>query len=49
MTRKREYMNLAMRQPLEWLEHCASNPGPYMRPIHVRMIRLAIRYKRTPD
>lgn len=42
MTR-RAYLNLCLHQPLPWLEWCAANPGPYMRPRHVALIRLAIR------
>lgn len=42
---KAEYFALAMRQDCGWLWLCADNPSPSMRPIHVALIRLAIRKK----
>lgn len=42
---KRDYLRLCERQPLYWLERCVVDPGPYMKPIHVALIRLAIRRK----
>jgi len=43
----REYLQICKRQPLEWLEIAASDPGPYMRPIHVILAKIAIRQKRA--
>lgn len=40
---KRQYLELAMRQPIAWLKASAANPGPYMRPRHVLLQRLAAR------
>jgi hypothetical protein len=42
MTR-RAYYRLCANQPRYWLERCANDPGPYMRPRHVALIRLALR------
>ena len=44
MTR-RAYFALCMRQPLDWLMRCASDPSPAMTPRHVALVRLAIRAK----
>lgn len=44
MTRK-EYLSLALCQPVEWLKAVASNPSPYMTKTHVRLILIAIRMK----
>lgn len=42
---KRQYLSLCMSQSENWLRLCASEPSPYMRPIHLALIRLAIRRK----
>lgn len=42
---RRAYLNRCLQQPVEWLEQCAANPSKYMRPIHVALIRIAIRRK----
>lgn len=42
---KREYYNLCLVQDLAWLRHCVSNPSAYMRPIHIALMKLAIRNK----
>ena len=44
MTRK-EYLNLALSQPVEWLAAAAAHPTPYMTKTHVRLILIAIRMK----
>ena len=44
---KRAYYNLCLRQPITWLQYCVANPGPYQRPIHIKLIRLAIRNARS--
>lgn len=44
MTRK-EYLSLALCQPVEWLKAVASNPSPYMTKTHVRLLLIAIRMK----
>jgi len=43
---KRQYFNIAMSLPLDWVASCAANPSASMRPIHIALMRLAIR-KRT--
>jgi hypothetical protein len=43
--KRAEYFRLCLNQPVSWLRHCAANPGPYMRPRHVALIRLAVRSK----
>jgi hypothetical protein len=40
---KRKLYNLALTQPIEWLKSNLKNPSPYQRPIHLAIIRLAIR------
>ena len=40
---KRKYLSFCMQQTPEWLYWCASNPSRFMRPIHVALIRIAIR------
>jgi hypothetical protein len=40
---KREYLNLCLRQPAWWLSASAANPSPSMRPIHVALIKIALR------
>ena len=42
---KKEYLNLALLQDVEWLKAVSKDPGPHMRPIHVLLLRLAIRMK----
>ena len=44
MTR-REYFDLCMGEGAHWLQWCADNPTPSMRPRHVALVRLAIRAK----
>ena len=41
--KKREYYRLCLRQPIDWLRLNLNNPGPYQKPIHLSLIRLAIR------
>jgi hypothetical protein len=40
---KRKLYNLALTQPIEWLKSNLINPSLYQRPIHLAIIRLAIR------
>jgi len=40
---KRQYLKFCMQQKLDWLYWCATNPSKYMRPIHVALVRIAIR------
>ncbi len=42
---KRAYLKLCMEQDVWWLKGSLENLTPYMRPIHVLLIRLAIRKK----
>ena len=44
---KRNYFNLAMQQELHWLEAIVFTEKDYgaMRPIHVALVKLAIRKK----
>jgi hypothetical protein len=42
---KRKYLAACMSQSVKWLESVAANPSPSMRPIHVALVRLALRYK----
>lgn len=46
-TYKRTYFNLAMQQDRNWLEAVVLEEGRFntMRPIHVALIKLAIRKK----
>lgn len=44
--KKRRYFELAMQQPIDWLRASAANPSPYMTPMHVALVRLAVRRKR---
>jgi hypothetical protein len=41
--KKRNFYRLCLRQPVEWLQSNLNNPGPYQKPIHLALIRLAIR------
>ena len=40
---KSEYVRACMEQPAEWLRQCAADPSAHMRPIHVALIRVALR------
>ena len=40
---KRKYLSLAMEQPISWLTDCVNHPSTAMLPIHVALIRIAIR------
>ena len=42
---KREYLYRAMQQDITWLKACAAHPSVYMRPIHVALIKIAVRRK----
>jgi hypothetical protein len=42
---KRAYYRLCIAQPIDWLRANLINPNPYQRPIHLALIRLAIRNK----
>ena len=42
---KRAYLDLAKTMKLDWLRACAANPSEAMRPIHVKLILLAMRHK----
>lgn len=42
---KRDYLRFCMQQSIDWLHWCASDPSPFMRPIHVALVRIAIRRK----
>lgn len=42
---KREYLRLAMTMPSDYLRECINNPSPYMRPIHVAILKIALRHK----
>ena len=44
---KAQYFRACMGQELLWLLHAAQNPSPFMRPIHVQLIRLAVRKRET--
>lgn len=45
-TYKRTYFDLAMQQPADYLRAVLRNPNyPYMRPIHLALIALALRHK----
>ena len=39
------YFAACMNQSANWLRACLANPSPSMRPIHTRIIRLALRKK----
>ena len=42
MTRK-QYLNLCQEQTTHWLRQCAENPSTRMRPLHVALIKIALR------
>lgn len=42
---KSQYLNICMGQPTDWLELCAANPSFGMKPIHIAIVRIAIRRK----
>ncbi len=43
------YYRLAMRQSTNWLRACLASPSSSMRPIHLTVIRVAIRTKTSGD
>lgn len=43
ISRKRQYLTIALNQPLAWLRKCAKNPSKHMSPTHVKLIKLAVR------
>ncbi len=43
MSQKRRYLQACAVQPRPWLEEVAAAPSKWMRPIHVALIRLALR------
>jgi hypothetical protein len=47
MTAKRKYLDLASAQPTDWLVQCMAQPSAHMRPIHVALIALALRNRRS--
>lgn len=40
---KHHFLRIAQTLPVAWLEQCARDPGPHMRPIHIALIRIALR------
>lgn len=42
---RRAYLALALTMPRAWLEACAADPSPHMRPIHAALCRIALRRK----
>lgn len=46
ISKKRQYLNLAMQQPIDWLRASVVSPTAYMTPMHVALVGLAIRRKR---
>ena len=44
---KRKFYSLALCQPIEWLKINLNNPSQYQSPIHLALIRLAIRNLET--
>lgn len=42
---KQKYLSLALSLPVEWLRDCAAKPSPHMRPIHLALVRIAVRRK----
>ena len=43
LTSKRIYLDHCMQAEPHWLLSCLRDPGPFMRPIHLLLIRLALR------
>jgi hypothetical protein len=41
-----EYLLAAMAQPLKWLESNVLNPSAKQKPIHIALIKIAIRRKK---
>ena len=42
---KQQYLTRCLSMPLEWLKDCAASPSPYMRPIHLALVKIAIKRK----
>ena len=42
-SKKRQFIEACKSQPAAWLQACADNPSPYMRPMDIALIRLALR------
>lgn len=42
---KRQYLSIAMGQTAKWLEACIAEPSKSMRPIHIALLRIALRRK----
>lgn len=42
---KQNYLKLAMMQDVEWLRGAIQSPSPYMSPMHVKLLAIAIRRK----
>jgi len=40
---KRQYLALCQQQSAKWLSECAANPSASMKPIHVALVRIALR------
>ena len=45
MITKSNYLAACMNQSTDWLRACLADPSTSMRPIHARIIRLALRKK----
>jgi hypothetical protein len=43
LTEKKIYLRHCMQAESHWLLACLRDPGPFMRPIHLLLIRLALR------
>jgi hypothetical protein len=43
---KKEYLSLALVQSIDWLESNALNPSAKQKPIHIALIKIAIRRKK---
>ena len=42
---KRAYLDLCMQQSVAWLTKCAASPSHGMRPVHIALVRIALRRK----
>ncbi len=44
-TAKREYLELCMKQSVNWLKACVLSPSKGMSKMHVKLLHIAIRNK----
>jgi len=40
---KKQYLTLCQEQTTSWLRQCAADPTIHMRPLHIALIKIALR------